>query len=332
MLEKIFAPVLKFFGIIASSFTVIAAVFTAVGFIAERSHLHMLGFTSIPVDLNQYLYTGARFFALLPAMIFSALGLGTLNLLRKHFLGFMIAILVIIILRLLLRIPSIRRVSQKFINSIKKFTGKHRTGLLCLLMIFQFGAIFQLVTANQISNLLFKYQQVRTIDPTSPDVTKIDKLSSWIINNDSDSIYQHMGWLFLIILVSTIILIEVIATYRKSEIAKVKIWQRLWLGVCLLLLGTQLILFPINHGKLLLPNEFSLVTIYLDDSEKENLQHLHGEKLFLLHQDRDAFYLYSRKTSKVWLIRSNQIHSLAYHGMSDVFKSQSEISQSKQRR
>ena len=97
MLEKIFAPVLKFFGIIASSFTVITAVFTAVGFIAERSHPHMLGFTSIPVDLNQYLYTGARFFALLPAMIFSALGLGTLNLLRKHFLGFMIAIMVIII-------------------------------------------------------------------------------------------------------------------------------------------------------------------------------------------------------------------------------------------
>ena len=135
MLEKIFAPVLKFFGIIASSFTGITAVFTAVGFIAERSHLHTLGFTSIPVNLNQYLYTGARFFALLPAMIFSALGLGTLDLLRRHFLGFMIVILVIIILRLLLRISSIRKYSQKVVDSIKKFVGKHRTGLLFLLMI-----------------------------------------------------------------------------------------------------------------------------------------------------------------------------------------------------
>ncbi len=82
MLEKIFAPVLRFFGIVATSLTGISAVFTAVGFLAERSHLYMLRFTAIPVDLNQYLYTGARFFAYLPISLVSAMGASTARVRR----------------------------------------------------------------------------------------------------------------------------------------------------------------------------------------------------------------------------------------------------------
>jgi hypothetical protein len=39
ILEKMFGPVIKFFGILASSLTGISVVFTAIGFLAERSRL-----------------------------------------------------------------------------------------------------------------------------------------------------------------------------------------------------------------------------------------------------------------------------------------------------
>ena len=109
MLEKIFAPVIKFFTITATSLTGISAVFTAVGFLAERSHLNMLGFTSIPVDLHQYLYTGAKFFAYLPIILLNALGLRTLAIARKYFVVFIAVVFGLFLLRLLFCIPLLKR-------------------------------------------------------------------------------------------------------------------------------------------------------------------------------------------------------------------------------
>jgi len=69
MLDKLTKTITRFFGIIAGSLSGLGAVLTAVGYLAEHNHLKMLGFTSVPVDLNQYLYTGALFFAILPNII-----------------------------------------------------------------------------------------------------------------------------------------------------------------------------------------------------------------------------------------------------------------------
>ncbi|MDZ7695027.1 MAG: hypothetical protein U5K69_28570 [Balneolaceae bacterium] len=43
MLKKIFDPILRFFTVIASALTGITALCTAVGFLAHRGHLKMLG-------------------------------------------------------------------------------------------------------------------------------------------------------------------------------------------------------------------------------------------------------------------------------------------------
>ena len=69
MLENITKVIARFFGIIAGSLSGISAILIAIGYLAERSHLKMLGFTTIPVDLNQYLYTGANLVGFLPGII-----------------------------------------------------------------------------------------------------------------------------------------------------------------------------------------------------------------------------------------------------------------------
>jgi hypothetical protein len=103
MLKKIFAPILRFFTLIASALAGISAVCTAVGFLAHRGHLKMLGVSNIPVDLNQYMYTGAQFLAYLPFKLIYIIALNILDLGRTYFLEFFIVLLIILICYWLLR-------------------------------------------------------------------------------------------------------------------------------------------------------------------------------------------------------------------------------------
>ncbi len=63
----------KFFGFVGASLTGITALFTAMGFLAERARLTMLGLPATAFDLQQYLETGARMFAFLPIYLGTAL-------------------------------------------------------------------------------------------------------------------------------------------------------------------------------------------------------------------------------------------------------------------
>jgi membrane protein YdbS with pleckstrin-like domain len=324
MLEKIFAPVLKFFGIIASSLTGISAVFTAVGFLAERSHLYMLGFTAVPVDLNQYLYTGARFFAYLPITLLSAIGLGVLDVARRYFLFFSAFVLAVLMLNLIFRIPFLKKFKVWLIELLKAFVRSHRSGILFVILILQFAGIFLLILTTQVTNLLFE-------QPTQPAAAtylpvNAEILSSWIVNKRSNELFEYMGLLFLIALLTIAMIWQVTATYRRKEASRPGFWPTIWLGINLMLLGTQLILLPINYGILLLPNSYPAVSVTFKMRAEPTTGETSGlpawpqdERLVLLHQQGNRFYFYSQRAKKIWLVRSDEVRSVVYHGMNDLF-------------
>lgn len=324
MLEKMFAPILRFFGIIASSLTGVTALFTAVGFLAERSHLYMLGFTSIPVDLNQYLYTGARFFAYLPILLLSTLGLGVLDVARKYLQVFAASLLALLLLNLLFRIQPLRNFKRWLLDCCKTLVHAHRTGLLFLLIFLQFIGIYHLLITTQVTNLLFVQRSSRVSNALFP--VDADVLAGWIANKQDDSLFEYMGVLFLIAVATTMALWFLTAAFRRQQETVPSVWQSTWLGINLLLLGTQFILLPINHGILLLPNSYPMVSITLKSSNghvgngwQQAAAISPSEKLPLLHQQDDRFYLYSPAAARVWLLRSSEIESVAYFGMADIF-------------
>lgn len=71
MTQKHFQAVLRFLGAVASALTGLGAICTTAGFLAERTRWSMLGLGTVNVDLNEYLFTGARFLAFLPGITLS---------------------------------------------------------------------------------------------------------------------------------------------------------------------------------------------------------------------------------------------------------------------
>lgn len=221
MLEKLFSPVLRFFGIIASSLTGITAVFTAVGFLAERSHLYMLGFTTIPVDLNQYMFTGARFFAYLPIILLNALGIGLTTAASKYILHFIVAAGVIILFLALLRIQAFRDFLRARVEGGRRFIGRHRSAFLLMLIGIQFAGIYKLVNAYTITNLLFLETTPALPAAALPLFASSEQIASWIADKSAlhtGYLYQYLGALCAITIITGLILWQVVQTYRKAEI------------------------------------------------------------------------------------------------------------------
>lgn len=82
MLGKLPDALQKFFGFVGASLTGATAIFTAMGFLAERARLVMLGLPSTSFDLQQYVETGARILAFLPIYLGTAFLLALANALN----------------------------------------------------------------------------------------------------------------------------------------------------------------------------------------------------------------------------------------------------------
>ncbi|MDR8392223.1 hypothetical protein NC796_13805 [Aliifodinibius sp. S!AR15-10] len=323
MLKKVFAPVLRFFTLIASALAGISAVCTAVGFLAHRAHLNMLGVSNIPVDLNQYMYTGAQFLAYLPFKLISIIALNILDLGRTYFLEFSVTLVVLFIMYWLLRFRLVRQFSQEFLNDIKNFIRHHRSTLWLVILIGQFIAVHQLLKASRITSLLFGDNIPAPPSQSIEFPLWADEgvLAFWISTNESGELLQFLGWLALIIIITAVILWKMIGTYRKIELRMSRFWQTFWLGVNLMLFCTQIILFPINYGILLLSNEYPQVEVVVDDSLRGNPLWQGDERLILIDSQNGKFYFYSRSERRLWYIKDSDIHSISYFGMVDIFES-----------
>jgi hypothetical protein len=180
IVQKVFEYVSRYFVIIAGFLSGTGGLFTAVGFLAERSHLTMLGATFIPVNLDQYLYTGAKFFAVLPILVITTIA-DSINELG----GWVISLIFIFFAwHFLLRIKRIQSAKKKFENigkeighKIKNFTYQYLSGLLFLFMIILFFGVAQMFLAFGITNLLYD----KKIPYNEAIFSNTNELQSWVI-------------------------------------------------------------------------------------------------------------------------------------------------------
>lgn len=324
MLDKLFKPVLHFFGILGSSLAGIGAILMAIGFLAEKSRLVMLGFTQVPVDLNLYLFIGAKFVAYLPILLFSALGL---NMVEHFLLTFLILFFIILIFFFIHFSKRGTRFLQQFKVGVTNFATRVIRGLFISLVFLQLIWIFQLLKSNEIDNLLYIDQ--REIAKVSEYALFPSKeiLTAWVTNridpNNSkpektnvDYAFMYFGWLLLVALLLGGVLLGLIRLGSKGK-GGLSFWKKFWMGLNLVLFFTQVILIPINFGILVLPNTYPACEISLQNHDNNDPQL--AKQLYLLHMDDEELYFYSPDSSKVWSIKRDIVRSIEYLGMKDLF-------------
>lgn len=336
LLQKVFEYVSRYFVIIAGSLSGTTGLFTAVGFIAERSHLTMLGFSLIPVDMELYLYTGAKFFALLPVLFLTAVAF---NIIKIFQWVLILAVILVIwgILRRFKVMAPVRNALKTLRESVKDSALNHLSGFLFLVMVLQFVALFQMFIAFQMSNLIFDTHTLTSTQAMGL-FSGAGELRFWITKNNTTALTEYMGKLFIIVTALGLLLWFLISLLRQKMNIVLNLWQNIWLGLSVLVFLTQLILLPANYGVLLLPNEFPVVEVnfnkdfeqlFLEGESAQSKSALHkNNRMILLYQDGSDFYLYSRsgEQPKVWYVNADNIRSLVYTGKANIFESLSEPS------
>ena len=266
MFEKLTKTVTRFFGIIAGSLSGLGAILTAVGYLAERSHLAMLGFTSIPVDLNQYLYTGALFFAGLPGLLL----LLTTSMLFD--LWVIIPLFLIILWLFSMRNHKMKQLNDTLKEKLKNLILSNRVAFLMLLMIVQLVSVSWLTQALDIKNVLFEDNIAAPSQSISFVNTDPEILKQLILYKSDHNLQLYFCQLFLIILVTAVILRMIIVLLRSKKTSQSPLVYNIVLTLNLVLLTTQVLLLPINFGVLLLDKQYPEVKVRFGDPEEKSMK------------------------------------------------------------
>jgi len=348
MLRKLSEPLQQFLGFVGASLTGITAVFTAAGFLAERARLTMLGLPSTTFDLQQYLETGARFLAFLPlylGMAFFYTVLGVLSNLAYWLVGHLLpgGILILlagaggvgwwIVTRRKARGEETRSEEEQGekvpappagsdaspeAKAHKGFVQRNFSGLLCLFLLAQFVAAYQMTQALGISNVLFDSERSPQLVPHLEfSIVQTETLQAWIMQGTHVNSAQYMGWLFLVTVVPALGLYLLVRRYRGDEALTPNAWQTTWFAASVVLLATQITLLPINYGILLTTNRFVEVSVAFTEAEG-TLERPPDDHLYLLHETGSGFYLYSRADKKVWYVLRGDVRSMQHHRMARI--------------
>lgn len=275
MLENLTKLIAHFFGIIAGSLSGIGAILMAMGYLAERSHLKMLGFTNIPVDLNQYLYTGANLIAFLPGIII----LQSISLLIEPLT--LIFLAVILLTQLSLRIHSVKTFWNKISMRSERFIATFRNFLLISFVFIQMLSLNWMVKAVLVDNLLFSEINASYSEDFIFINADTENLKQIILTR-SEKLPRYFTQLFLITLFIGLALQYIVSVKKEKQIA-LTFQMKFWFTINFLLFATHVILIPCNYGVLLLNNTYQEVKVQfnameqmevlqetLDDSGNEN--------------------------------------------------------------
>lgn len=337
MFHRAVQTVQKFFVALAATLTGLGVVCMAVGFLAERAHWSMLGLPLPAVDLNEYLFTGARFLAFLPGVFLTT----TLTAITWSLSVFGLVIVAVVLLVVAHRWRG-RQWLRRIVTTLSKrshFRGRvlRLVGLIALALL-QFSSTYVLFRAARIRNVLF-------LAPTRSDGAECGQagldLEVQIVEGCQVSLDAHLGTVFLIVLVNgTLLWLFLRAmetgggkaaergtpTGSSGEAgAGPRVQPRPWgeaLTVALnaALLGIQLILLPINYGALFLRSEFPVVDVVLTDPESREGAWPEDGRLLLLHRWEDEFYLYGGAAGRVWLVPRSDVESLVFLGICRIFE------------
>jgi len=255
MLENLTKVITRFFGIIAGSLSGISAILIAIGYLAERSQLKMLGFTTIPVDLNQYLYTGAYLVGFLPGIII----LGSISLLSDPFPR--IVLIGLLFIGVSLRFKRFREFWDKALNLTKSWIIKFKLYLFIFLIIIQLLSLYWMVKAVSLENLLF----TGDISSVTHEFTFLkankENLQQLLLSKDkNEKLPTYYTQLFLNVML-TGLAIYYLMTHEKESQQHMSFHMKFWLTINLILLATQVILLPSNYGVLLLNKKYQEVKV-----------------------------------------------------------------------
>ncbi|MFZ0391723.1 MAG: hypothetical protein WAN36_14785 [Calditrichia bacterium] len=318
MIDKLFKPVFQLFAAFGSALAGIGAALTAFGFLAERSHLVMLGFTEIPVNLNQYLFTGAKFIAYLPFLILTAVALTSIEALQRYFIFSLLLAILIFLYLVIRRWKRTEKFRTKFRLGFTSFLDRFKGSFLVLLIILQFIIIYQWMEANKIQNLLFAGSRSEMAVSNALFVNH-NVLEYWILSHHYTELFQYFGRMFLLTVMAGFFL-WIVFHYSKK---KATLRKQLAFILNIILLVTQVLLVPINFGTLLMPNTYPHVELSLNEPASRKIAPLQTEAIYLLHRENQNYYFYSAVKARLWMIKDKDINMLTYLGREDIFKKKS---------
>ncbi len=265
MLENLTKLIAHFFGIIAGSLSGIGAILMAMGYLAERSHLKMLGFTNIPVDLNQYLYTGANLIAFLPGIII----LQSISLLFEPLT--LTVLFIILLARLSLRIHSVKTSWNKISIRSERFIATFRNFLLITFVFIQMLSLNWMVKAVLVDNLLFSEINASISEDFNFIATNTENLKQLILTR-SEKLPLYFTQLFLITLFIGLAIQYVVSVKKEKQIV-LTFQMKFWFTINFLLFATHVILIPCNYGVLLLNNTYQEVKVQFNTMEQKEVLH-----------------------------------------------------------
>ncbi len=296
MLENITKVITRFFGIIAGSLSGISAILIAIGFLAERSHLKMLGFTTIPVDLNQYLYTGASLMGFLPGIII----LETIKLLLNP--ATLLILFVLFLILLSLRFQRMKDFWKTLLTLGQTLIVKFKVYFLVLFVFVQIISLSWMVKAVLVENLLFPENKspIQLISSTQTEMTFITTtpatLKQLILSNDQkdkDKLSKYFTQLFLSTLIIGLVMRYLTFAGNETQL-EMPFNMKFWLVINFLLFATQIFLIPGNYGVLLLNNKYQEVKVQFKPKEKaetvpeaENVVKIKNRPPVPVHKIRD---------------------------------------------
>ena len=360
MLGRVLQQILRIGATVASALAGLGGLATAVGFLAERARWSMLGFTPPGADLNEYLFTGARFLAFLPGIVLgsvlSAIALDPLLLLPIGVTGTFMYMLYMFL-----------RVQRRFAGHSEGEGSRLRTWKGRLMRkgvaLFRPAALGGLVLVLFVGTF-FLFQAGATANSLFADRTHLEEircgegrlnLQDQLLLQCEDELMARMGRVFLLVLAGGGALgLLMPSDWRgpgEGSATSPLESTLLWIAVALVML--QVLLIPINYGATFPRNDFPAVQVTRapvaapaqaagpigtegaigspgnaapgsggDSDAFGGMDSWPADGRFsLIHRSGDEFYLYSAAARRIWLVPRGQLESLVYLGICDVFES-----------
>lgn len=239
MLDSLIKIITRILGLVAGSLTGVSVILTATGYLAERSHLKMLGFTGIPVDLNQYLYTGALFWAMFP----SILVLQTILLLFEPWA--ILLLLPLLLWRFSSKIEKSRYTWAWSISLRIRGIFEQKRVVLALLVVLQILSLSLMSRATLVENLLFVEASAKEPDNFTFLAADEQSLTQLVLHQAEGKLQKYFVQLFLLTLAIGLALRYALSQDRENQ-KTATVAENLVLGLNLILFSTQIILLPIN--------------------------------------------------------------------------------------
>lgn len=333
LVQPLFRQVLRFFAATATALTGLGAVCTAAGFLAERTRWSLLGFGAQPADLNEYLFTGARFLGFLPGIVLSSVLTAAVASLTSLLLA-VVALFAFLAARRLRR--SRRGEAVTVESTAGRWGPRLRTWGLAALVVVQLAGSLVLFQAGRLRNILFTDR-----GPLAGVGCERGGLGleAQVLLGCEEELTEHLGRVFLIVFASGAALWLLLppaarGTEREGEdgaagdgaavvggesAARPPPGPGALAWVNLGLLAIQVILLPINYGALFLKNEFARVEVVLARPETRTEGWPADGRFSLLHRSEDEFYLYAPAARRVWMVPRDQLQTLVFLGLCGVF-------------